>query len=430
MLYVAGGVFVASALYIASLAVFSEGVEHKFKIDYFTKALEKDAAFYDVQNPNEMASKINKEAGAVKKGTCEKIGALNMSMASVVLGFAAAFYFGWKYSLVLLGGMPVMMTTGVMWGMAMEAGTVEQMKAYAQSAGYAEQALQSIKIVQTYGNEKLELGNYSKYLGQARAKQRVSSLKSAIAYAALFSAFFGFYAYSLYFGGYVRWNKWALEGETDKYYTGGKVVSIMFCIVFGAMMIGAGGPAMVAISQGRVAMCLALKVIDKVPDVDPNDTKRNGLLPENINGEIHFEKVNFRYPTRPDLHVLKDFTCTFEAGKTTALVGPSGSGKSTIIQMIERFYKQESGKITIDGTDIDTLNLRKFRQRMGYVGQEPVLFNATIRENMHFAVPGASDEDIREALVAANAWNFIQKIDTGLDTIVGGTGGSLSGGQK
>ena len=98
--------------------------------------------------------------------------------------------------------------------------------------------------------------------------------------------------------------------------------------------------------------------------------------------------------------------------------------------MIERFYKQESGKITIDGTDIDTLNLRKFRQRMGYVGQEPVLFNATIRENMHFAVPGASDEDIREALVAANAWNFIQKIDTGLDTIVGGTGGSLSGGQK
>lgn len=177
-------------------------------------------------------------------------------------------------------------------------------------------------------------------------------------------------------------------------------------------------------------MRLALNVIDKKPDVDPNDPTRKALLPENLNGEIHFEKVNFRYPTRPDLHVLKDFTCTFEAGKTTALVGPSGSGKSTIIQMIERFYKQESGKITIDGTDVDTLDLRKFRQRMGYVGQEPVLFNATIRENMHFAVPGASDEDIREALVAANAWTFIQKIQTGLDTIVGGTGGSLSGGQK
>jgi len=113
----------------------------------------------------------------------------------------------------------------------------------------------------------------------------------------------------------------------------------MFCIVFGAMMISAGGPAMVAIQQGRVAMRLALNVIDKTTDVDPNDASRKGLLPENATGEIHFEKVNFRYPTRPDLHVLKDFTCTFEAGKTTALVGPSGSGKSTIIQMIERFYK-------------------------------------------------------------------------------------------
>lgn len=125
MAYVAIGVTAASAIYIAALAIFSESVEHRFKIEYFTKALEKDAAFYDVQNPNEMASKINKEAGAVKKGTCEKIGALNLSLASVVLGFAAAFYFGWKYSLVLLGGMPVMMATGIMWGMAMEAGTVE-----------------------------------------------------------------------------------------------------------------------------------------------------------------------------------------------------------------------------------------------------------------------------------------------------------------
>lgn len=125
MVYVAIGSMVFSGTYIATLAIFSESVEHRFKIEYFTKALEKDAAFYDVQNPNEMASKINKEAGAVKKGTCEKIGALNMSLASVVLGFVAAFYFGWKYSLVLLGGMPVMMAAGVMWGMAMESGTVE-----------------------------------------------------------------------------------------------------------------------------------------------------------------------------------------------------------------------------------------------------------------------------------------------------------------
>ena len=98
--------------------------------------------------------------------------------------------------------------------------------------------------------------------------------------------------------------------------------------------------------------------------------------------------------------------------------------------MIERFYQNDSGTITVDGKPIEKLDLRSFRRMIGYVGQEPVLFNATIRENMKFADPNAKDEDIIEALKAANAYDFIQKIKTGLDTIVGGSGGSLSGGQK
>lgn len=104
--------------------------------------------------------------------------------------------------------------------------------------------------------------------------------------------------------------------------------------------------------------------------------------------------VCFTYPSRPDNPILKSFTCTFEAGKTTALVGPSGSGKSTIIQLIERFYKNDSGSIRVDGIPIENLNLRSFRRHIGYVGQEPVLFNATIRENMKFAKPDATDAEI------------------------------------
>jgi ATP-binding cassette subfamily B (MDR/TAP) protein 1 len=163
--------------------------------------------------------------------------------------------------------------------------------------------------------------------------------------------------------------------------------------------------------------------------VDPNDPKNNATLAE-VKGNIVFDKVNFTYPTRKDLHVLKDFSCTFEAGKTTAIVGPSGSGKSTIIQLIERFYAHDSGVMTIDGVNIETLDIRKFRRQMGYVGQEPVLFNASIKENMKYAKPNASDKEIEEALIAANAWGFIQKMDKKLDTMVGGSGGSLSGGQK
>lgn len=98
--------------------------------------------------------------------------------------------------------------------------------------------------------------------------------------------------------------------------------------------------------------------------------------------------------------------------------------------MVERFYKNDSGTITVDGQPIESLDLRAFRRLMGYVGQEPVLFNATIRENMKFAKPDATDDEIKEALEHANALDFINKISTGLDTIVGGSGGSLSGGQK
>jgi len=124
-------------------------------------------------------------------------------------------------------------------------------------------------------------------------------------------------------------------------------------------------------------------------------------------------------------------TCSFDAGKTTAIVGPSGSGKSTIIQLVERFYNPNSGSVTIDGKEVSSLDLKSYRDQMGYVGQEPIMFNATIRENMKFSNKDATDEQIEQALKDANAWSFIKnKMKKGLDTPVGGAGGSLSGGQK
>jgi len=119
-----------------------------------------------------------------------------------------------------------------------------------------------------------------------------------------------------------------------------------------------------------------------------------------------------------------------EAGKTTALVGPSGSGKSTVIQLLERFYNPNSGSITVDGKPIQSLDLRSFRQAVGYVGQEPVLFNQSIKENMLYAKPTATDSEIRQALEDANAWSFVSKLPDTFNASVGAGGGRLSGGQK
>lgn len=112
---------------------------------------------------------------------------------------------------------------------------------------------------------------------------------------------------------------------------------------------------------------------------------------EAVKGEIVFDKVNFTYPTRPDQQILKNFSATFKAGKTTAIVGPSGSGKSTVIQMIERFYDPDSGRVLLDGDNLNTLNLKSLRTAMGYVGQEPVLFNTSIKENLKFGKSNATD---------------------------------------
>lgn len=125
MLYVAAGAFVTSAIYISTFAVYSERVALKLRLTYFEKALSKDAAFYDEQNPNEMASKINKEAQAIRKGTSEKMGNVTMTFACFAMGFLVAFYFGWKLSLILLGALPFILCSGVAFGASLQSGMVE-----------------------------------------------------------------------------------------------------------------------------------------------------------------------------------------------------------------------------------------------------------------------------------------------------------------
>jgi len=147
---------------------------------------------------------------------------------------------------------------------------------------------------------------------------------------------------------------------------------------------------MKSLSEARIAGYLAYSVIDKKCKVDVNKPGKQ-VSKETIQGQIEFKNVNFCYPTRDDVIVMNNFSCIFEKGKTTALVGPSGSGKSTVIQLIERFYNPMDGQILLDGEPIETLDLRSMRRNMGYVGQEPVLFNTTIKENMLFANPAATD---------------------------------------
>ncbi|KIH67335.1 ABC transporter, ATP-binding protein [Ancylostoma duodenale] len=149
-----------------------------------------------------------------------------------------------------------------------------------------------------------------------------------------------------------------------------------------------------------------------------------------LQGSIRFSRLFFSYPVSRRNMVLTGINLKVPAGKTVAFVGPSGCGKSTSIQLIERFYDPVVGKVLFDEEDARELNLKHLRSQISLVGQEPILFNYSIRENIAYGIENPTDEQVEEAARLANAHNFITKLPSGYDTIVGERGGMLSGGQK
>jgi len=159
---------------------------------------------------------------------------------------------------------------------------------------------------------------------------------------------------------------------------------------------------------------------------EPSDDVKSPLLLST--GRLEFSHVHFAY--RPHEPVIKDMSFIAEPGRVTALVGPSGGGKSTVLNLILRFYEPDGGMILVDGQDISTRSRRSLRQQIGYVGQDVFLFRGSIRENIAFGKPGASEDEIVAAAKAAHAHEFIMAFPSGYDTPVGEHGLQLSGGQR
>ena len=166
----------------------------------------------------------------------------------------------------------------------------------------------------------------------------------------------------------------------------------------------------------------------RVPLID--SMSEAGTTPEMCEGNISFKKIVFHYPSRKDVKILDDFSLDIERGSTVALVGSSGCGKSTCVQLLQRLYDPDTGDIWLDGQNLRDLNVGWLRDNIGIVGQEPVLFDCSIKENIKYAKQDATEKEIEEACREANAFEFISKLPKGLDTMVGEGGAQLSGGQK
>ena len=176
------------------------------------------------------------------------------------------------------------------------------------------------------------------------------------------------------------------------------------------------------------SMALFKRIFDYFDIPVEIENAKDAVTPDKVTGDVVFEHVEFSY--EESKKILKDISFTLNAGKSIAIVGPSGSGKSTIVNLIPSLYDVDSGSVTFDGIDVRKLDLKFLRDQVGVVSQETYLFNGTIRENLLYAKPDATEEAMVEALKKANIWDFIEKQEKGIDTEVGNRGLKLSGGEK
>lgn len=263
--------------------MFSERVATRTRAKYVEAILRQDCSWFDTSNPSELSARVGKEILAIQKALGEKMGTIILAFAMTFAGLAFAFSKGWSFSLVLLAAFPFLGVTTSLTTKVMQSGFQENMKAYGQSAGYADQALNAIRVVVAYGQEMKEVHNYGKYLNRAKEAGVRTHCKGSLAIALFFASIFGTYAYAFYMG-----SVWIYKGFSNdafnRVYSAGDILSCFFGVVFGMFSVGMATPNIKAVAEGKVAGKMAFDIINRKPTIDQDDNKDNIL--SDIKGKI------------------------------------------------------------------------------------------------------------------------------------------------
>lgn len=399
----------------------------RIKESYVAAILRQNVAWFDEHPPGELPTTVTSIMGKITDGMGRKIPDVLMNGFGAIGCIIVAFYMNPQLAAIVLACLPL---NGISVGMVakmMSQSAVEGQKIYSRAGAVANEVIGGIRTVASLCSEEAEISRYDLLLDKAEAAGIKNGTEAGLGKAILFTCFYCSYALAFWYGtGQVADD---IDANcTSNCMTGGHVISSVFGIVFSAMQLGQTVPGLTALNLARTSAVTVFDVIERVPPI--NCDSDEGLEPTTVKGELEFEHVGFSYPMRPQESVYNDVNLTITAGETVALVGPSGGGKSTMTKLFLRFYDPTRGRVLFDGVDIKTLNVRWYRRQIGYVGQEPVLFAGTIRDNIINGKPGASDEEVTRAAKAANAHDFIKSFPGGYNTEVGEGGLQMSGGQK
>ncbi len=373
-------------------------------------------SFFHRRKTGELMSHVTSDATVVHGVVTQTIIAVLGQVLQLVGGLAVIFVMNWKLALLTLVVAPPIGILGQRMGNRIRTISRQAQDAQGEAVGVLQEAIAEMRIVQAFTREDYEAERFHEKLAFTFGK----SIERARVGATMFPLI-GFLAFAssivvLWYGGHQ-----VAAGEA----TAGQLVAFLLYMGMVSGPVGglAGQWAQIQEAFGAADRLFAL--LDTQPEVE--DRPGAIALPP-VAGAIRFERVGFRYGDGPP--VLHDVDVTIAAGRTTALVGPSGAGKTTLVNLVGRFFDPVSGRVTVDGHDLRDVTLRSLREQIAVVPQEPILFAASVRENIRYGRLEASDADLAAAAEAANATQFVAKLTSGLDTIVGERGVRLSVGQR
>jgi ABC-type multidrug transport system fused ATPase/permease subunit len=403
---------------IYTFAQVSEKAMRDVRQTLYAKIITLPIFHFEKRRVGELMSRITSDITQLQDVLSITLAEFFRQIFTLVGGVALITYLSWKLTLFMLATFPLLVISAIVFGKFIRKISKKAQDALAETNIIVEETFQSIQAVKAFTNEKYEVNRYTNSLNKV--------VNGALKAATLRGGFVSFIIFAL-FGGIVGvvWYGAQLVAQGDLILA--DLLTFIFYTAFIGGSVGGLGDIYAQLQKTIGASDRILEILEDPSEVDiyANETKAPLAF-----GAINLEDIHFSYPSRPSVEILKGISFTIEPGQKIAIVGTSGTGKSTLAQLMMRFYEPSQGKIMMGDYTIQDMPVGDWRKMVALVPQEVLLFGGSIRENIAYGKPGASEQEIQQAAEQAYAKEFIESFPEKYDTLVGERGVKLSGGQR
>ena len=388
--------------------------------DVYSKLLTMPMSFFTEKRVGELSNRISSDLSQIQDAISFTLAEFLRGVFTLIIGLFFIFWISPKLALVMLSVVPLLAIVAVVFGKQIRKMSRKTQDQLADSGTIVQETFHGISIVKAFTSEWHEITRYVKSLSAVVTTAITNARYRGAFVAFMIFSLFGTLAFVIWYGG-----RMIQSGELT--------IGVLVMFVIFSMFVGgtfAGFADMFSQLQKTLGATQSVREILR-NDGEPVDIKPITVEPQyELKGNVRFEHVAFSYPSRKDIQVLKDLSLTARNGEQIAIVGPSGAGKSTIASMLLHFYEPDNGTLYFDERPAREFPLSQLRRQMAFVPQEVILFGGTIKENIAYGKPDATDEEIMNAARNANAHEFVKRFPEQYETVVGERGIKLSGGQR